>query len=528
MGQYSREGWWYYFLVAFAIKTPLPTLITLLTAVGTWVSRECRMRKLGEPANRQNSKCAHHASQIHGPQASCLQAPNYLLCLALPPLAFWVMALSGSFNIGYRHILPSLPFLYVLASWQIGKWANGKMGRFANLPIYLFPLLLLWLFVGTIAIAPHYLAFFNAIAGGPDGGYRYLVDSNLDWGQDLPGLKRYVKTHGIERIYLSWFGAAHPEAYDFPFHPLPGFWRFGGEPVAYGLNPYAPGPGTYAISASNLQGVAFSDHDLYAWFRERTPVAHIGHSILIYQVMDEAVNNEAVVLGVPLARLAEQERALVRRARSVRQYDSVTGEIVPTSGGYGFAVSVPRPELGTKAQPNGNAPYEDRTTVEKVWFIAPEGPAWGQVVRTGPGYVVVASGPRQIPPRKGNVQFGDLVRLLHYGVEGMSAKNTLTVTAQWLVERAPHRAAVSFAHLLDAQGHYVAGWDGLTAPATCWQKGDLIDQEYQIALPAGLTPGTYQVEIGWYDVETLERWSCYVDDELIGDRLMLPEVKIGS
>ena len=74
----------------------------------------------------------------------------------------------------------------------------------------------------------------------------------------------------------------------------------------------------------------------------------------------------------------------------------------------------------------------------------------------------------------------------------------------------------------------MAGWDGLTAPATCWQKGDLIDQEYQITLPAGLAPGTYQVEIGWYDAESLERWACYLDDELIGDRLMLPEVKIRS
>jgi hypothetical protein len=481
MGQYAQEGWWYYFPVSFAIKTPLPTLILLMVAIGKWASHPTT------------------------------QPPNSLLCLLLPVLAFWAMALVGSFNIGYRHILPSLPFLYVLAGRQMGKWANYKLqianrksqiandrhtcgSRFA-----ICCLLILWLAVGTVSVAPHYLAFFNVIAGGPDGGYRFLVDSNLDWGQDLPGLKRYVQENDIERVYLSWFGAAHPEAYGFPFHPLPGFWRFGGEPAAYGFNPFAPAPGVYAISASNLQGVRFADRDLYAWFRRQTPVARIGHSIFVYQVEEQGTNDQAVVIGVPMAQLADEERALLQRVSSIRQYDPGTGFIVPLAA-------------------------------ETLWFIAPQPPGRGRIVREGPGYVVVHDPGWMLHPQEPVTRCGPFVRMFTCQIEDTSLDQdgTVTVHVQWEVERAPHRAAVSFAHLLDDKGRYVAGWDGLTAPATCWQQGDLIQQVYTISLPTDLAPGTYQVEVGWYDADTLQRWPCSVDGERVGDRLLLPEVEMGK
>ena len=486
MGQYSREGWWYYFPIAFAIKTPLPTLVLLVTAICLWIRA-----KASKPI------------------------PNYATCLLLPVLAFWAMAVAGSFNIGYRHILPSLPFLYVLAGWGIGGLGSlvprtsylgvlredasriGELGKSAKSAVTVVSVLLFaWLAVGTFVLAPHYLAFFNAFAGGPDGGYRYLVDSNLDWGQDLPGLARYVEARGLERIHVSWFGAAYPEAYGLNFHPLPGFWRFGGEAAAYGLNPYAPAPGVYAISASNLQGVAFADHDVYAWFRERTPVARVGHSIHVYEVPDGLATGETVVLGVPMAGLADQESALLRRVPAVRRYDPETGLIVPREG-------------------------------EGAWFIAPEAPKWAQVVRQGPGYTLFQGAPRQMPPQDLEVRFSSFVKVLAYHVADASLgrDKVLTVDVGWGVERAPHRAAVSFAHLVDAEGRYVAGLDGLTAPATCWQEGDLVLQTYRIPLSVK-APGTYQVEIGWYDAETQERWPCFIDDQPRGNRYLLGEVEI--
>lgn len=498
MGQYSQQGWWTYFPVTFAIKTPLPTLALIGLAMGLWGIRWAANRHPQDPAEGLPDQDPLGA-----------RPPNSLLCLLLPVLAFWAIAIGSSFNIGYRHILPSLPFLYTFAGWTVTRWARRHSGASVALHegtrargqrnglLYLCALLTVWLAVGTVIVAPHYLSFFNEIAGGPNSGYRYLVDSNLDWGQDLPGLARYVETHDIERVYLSWFGAAHPEAYDFSFHPLPGFWRFGGDPAAYGLNPYAPAPGTYAISASNLQGIKLADRDTYAWFRERTPSANIGHSILIYEVEGGTAGGGTVVLGLPALHLAGEERTLLENAPSVRQYDPKTGTIAPLAG-------------------------------EQTWYIVPEAPDWGNVVRHGPGYVVV-QGTQAAPEREEPIaRFGPFVTMLsqEVGRDLPTQDGTLAVDVRWRVEDPPHHAAVSFAHLLNSEGEYVAGWDGLTAPATCWQPGDVIGQRYAVPLPPDLSPGTYQIEVGWYDTETLGRWPCYVDGEWIGDRFLLPEMEI--
>lgn len=485
MGQISRQGWWYYHPLAFLLKTPLPTLVLLLAALWLWMRAAFRW----------------HGSRDRFGQASVYTS----LCLLLPVVAYWAMALGSSFDIGYRHILPTLPLLYVWAGWQVG--AGLGMGSAADKPqkgalrrrawrLAFVGGLVAWLVVGTLAIAPHYLASFNALAGGPDGGYRFLVDSNLDWGQDLPGLAHHVAAQGIDRIYLSWFGAAHPEAYGFSFHPLPGYWRYGGDPAAYGYNPYAPAAGIYAISASNLQGVALADPDLYAWFRAQTPVARIGHSILIYEVKGSESSRPAVVLGVPMAELAEPERALLAGGASLRYYDPASGIILP----WAYAA-------------------------DETWYASPEAPADALRLRDGPGYVLYqlpSSGP---DGGTAETQFDEYVRMLGHEVvaERTGAGIQVTVDVRWEVMRPPHRAAKTFAHLLDAEGRYVAGWDGLTAPATCWEAGDEVRQRYRFAAPGDLPPGSYRIEIGWYDAETQERWPCYVGGERTGDRFLLEE-----
>jgi len=502
LGQVSTEGWWTYFPVAFAVKTPLPTLLILGAALVMWMVSAIRRRARARRGNAGSPVATPSAGTSHQP-------PDCAACLILPALAFWGMALSGSFQVGYRHILPTLPFLYVLAGWQVGKWADVQLGkpqagraRAYPLAISLIGLALVtWLAWGTASIAPHYLAFFNVLAGGPDGGYRVVVDSNLDWGQDMPGIKEYVDAHDVERIYLSWFGAAHPEAYDFPFHPLPGFWRFRGDPAIYGFNPYAPAPGLYAISASNLQGVALEDPDLYAWFRGQTPTARIGHSVFVYEVVEERTCDGAVVLGVPFDQLAEPERSLLAQACSIRRYDPETGTIRP-----------------------------DAAHVSTVWFVAPEPTAQAMEAREGPGYHVSRE---MVDPEGAPAQplarFGETVTLAGFELPEaiqLGKETALPLRAEWIVLQPPHRAAVSFAHLLDAEGGYVAGWDGMTAPATCWQEGDRITQQYPISLPQDLATGTYRVEVGWYDAEDVARWPAYASGEPVGDRFLLPPIEV--
>jgi hypothetical protein len=75
-------------------------------------------------------------------------------------------------------------------------------------------------FVSFALATPRYLSYFNAAAGGPRGGAKHLVDSNLDWGQDLPRLKRWMDAHGVHEVDLAYFGTADPHAYGIAFRKV--------------------------------------------------------------------------------------------------------------------------------------------------------------------------------------------------------------------------------------------------------------------------------------------------------------------
>jgi 4-amino-4-deoxy-L-arabinose transferase-like glycosyltransferase len=251
LGQYSDQGWWYYFPVAFAVKTPLAALAALLLA--TWLA-------LRRPRR------------------------DDILLLA-PPAIYFLASMTSSLNIGYRHLLPVLPFLAVHISrlaQPIGRSsASSPTNRAYRI---LSVLLVLWLISTTLTIYPHFLAFFNTIGGGPREGWRILVDSNIDWGQDLKELKTWMAREGLDRVRLSWFGSARPEAYGIAYDLLPGVPHGFFEWETPAFNRDQPEPGVYAISVTNLVGVVLPDHDLYAWFREREPDAKAGYSVFIYEV----------------------------------------------------------------------------------------------------------------------------------------------------------------------------------------------------------------------------------------------------
>lgn len=264
LGRYNQHGWWYYFPVAFAVKTPLATLLAL----------------------------------IFSTLAACMSIPPAVGCrlqrndvwLLLPPLLYFLASMTSSLNIGYRHLLPMLPFLAVHIA-RLTQLTNLPIYQFTNTLHRLLPIALaIWLAVSTIAIYPHFLATFNLIGGGPEKGWRVLADSNVDWGQDLLGLRRWMAQEGIEQVRLAWFGSAYPEAYDISYDPLPGV----GFPSHFELwsdppfDPQDPEPGIYVISVNNLLGLNLPDPDLYAWFRARPPDAKIGYSLFVYEVRADA------------------------------------------------------------------------------------------------------------------------------------------------------------------------------------------------------------------------------------------------
>lgn len=246
MGDYSAQGWWYYFIVAFLIKTPIPVLYLFLGA----------LLCLFKYSNRAIS----------------------LIFFALPVGLMFFASLTQHINIGLRHILPIYPFMYVL----IGGLINIPIKR-KKLAVGILSLVLAWSVWASVKIYPYYLSYFNEFIGGPKNGYKYLVDSNLDWGQDLIGLKEYMDEHKIEKIKLSYFGFSDPAYYGINYEYLPSY----AIPKPIIERPQIPLEGYFAISATMLQGVYLPDRDFYKLFREIEPVDTIGYSIFIYK-FDEA------------------------------------------------------------------------------------------------------------------------------------------------------------------------------------------------------------------------------------------------
>jgi hypothetical protein len=247
LGSYSRTGWWYYFPVAFAVKTPITTMLLVGAAlVYSWRRSETWRGSL---------------------------------VLLIPFVVHFGLSIASSFNIGYRHLLPALVPVLVFAS-QLAPAGFDIRSKFHWAGAFL----VVWLVFGTLSNFPDHLAYFNEIAGGPSQGYKVLTDSNLDWGQDLIGLRKYMIREGIPTVNLSYFGIADPKAYGVECEILPSYpryiWRNPGFPPFL----IQPAPGVYAISATNLEGTLFENHNLYAWFRERKPDAAIGHSIFVYTV----------------------------------------------------------------------------------------------------------------------------------------------------------------------------------------------------------------------------------------------------
>jgi hypothetical protein len=247
MGQYSDEGWWDYFLVAFLVKTPIAILLLFLGGVVLCLKQPAKLLIEGE------------------------------LFVLLPLTAALAMSTAAKTDIGVRHILPVYPMALLLAGKCVcAMWNSGrKRYRFALAGLCLLAI------TETAFVYPDYLTFFNAAAGGPRNGDKLLVDSNLDWGQDLKGLKRWMDRNNVAHINLSYFGSADPAYYGIQCTYLPGSPFF-----AVPLIDHPQLPGYVAVSLSNLRWPSLKEEDriFYRPFLERKPVAVIGHSIRVYWV----------------------------------------------------------------------------------------------------------------------------------------------------------------------------------------------------------------------------------------------------
>jgi hypothetical protein len=170
--------------------------------------------------------------------------------------------------------LPIYPFLFVAAGVSAATFATGHRR-------WVVVALCAWYGGSVLRVHPHYLGYFNELAGGPSGGWRYLVDSNLDWGQDLKALKQWMDGHGVAQIKLSYFGAADPAYHGLRYEMLPGYGGATGDPVVRDVRAGE----LVAVSATNLQGVFLGPEvkPLMARLRTLPPVDRVGYSIFIYR-----------------------------------------------------------------------------------------------------------------------------------------------------------------------------------------------------------------------------------------------------
>ncbi len=469
LGQVSNRGWWWYFPVAFALKTPLPVLIFAVWAVAC--------SALG---------CLHVGKLKRWNVQTFQRQVLWLLSLVLFPLLYAVSSLFSSVNIGYRHLLPLLPFLSVGIGVG-GKHESRITNHESRIAFYVlrftFYVLLVWLVVGTVALAPHFLTFFNEIAGGARGGYRYLVDSNLDWGQNLWDLQQWMAENGEEHVYYAHYSPARPAVYGIDADFLPP------DPRAVAFAPWNPAPGLYAIGATVLQGPYAPDVNSYAWFRAREPLTRLGNALWLYRVLPrETPTWAAICAGIPVSAERMRQRLGVDALRVV-QPDCAQTFVYPAGQQAGVILLPPDTDPPPAA-------------LMEVALRSPTGETELLVYRLSgafPAPATAASG----------VEVDGPLDFLGYTLrdEGDSPEGVIVLETSWRVNAVPGRPLSLMAHLISPDGIAVAVGDGLGFPIEQWRPGDVIMQRHILAVPADARPGTYTVVTGAYWLDTMERWA---------------------
>lgn len=223
---------WFFFIFSFLMKTPIALLVMLIISIVFYFKIKGKL--VDE------------------------------LFLILPFLIHHLVFLFISKQFGYRYILQSVPFIFVFTSRIVLlKFNKDKVFR------GILVILGLWYVISSVSIHPHYLSYTNEIIG-PENIYKYYVESNVDWGQDLFYLRDYLNEKGIENPVINYYG----------------FQTFIGEPILdyYNIDyielQCGPQEGFIVISVTPLM----QNQECNGWLLEETPIDRIGYSMLVYNI----------------------------------------------------------------------------------------------------------------------------------------------------------------------------------------------------------------------------------------------------
>lgn len=258
MGHLSDKSISWYFPVAWLLKTSIPiillTFVSIFYLIFAW------------------------------PQS---KKEKWLLTLVLTPIiVYWAFTLKGSLNIGIRHLMPTVPFVLLLIGYTI--WRLFKI-KYRKISYVVVALLCAYMVGSTLANYPNFIAYFNE-ATPKDKRYERLIDSSLDWGQDLLRLQKYIDDNKIESIKVDYFGGSVPSYYI----PQAREWH----------SEYGPTAGWLAVSATFYQSSKLVGREegkwSYDWLDKIKPTAIIGGSILVYHITNEELIQNPPVSPYPI------------------------------------------------------------------------------------------------------------------------------------------------------------------------------------------------------------------------------------
>jgi hypothetical protein len=292
LGHVAQSGGWIYFPTLFLLKEPIPTLIIVLLALGlaAWwiIKKTLKNRTSGD-------------STIGRRILDYLTLNFGEFSLASFVVLYWGYSMHSPLNIGIRHLMPTIPFIFILATVVWKKWimkldlsAFSTMGStgaitqgdiinsfstiarsfLSSFSKYIFLILLLaWLLLETFFAAPYFLSYFNEFGGGVWSGYHFVDDSNYDWGQDLLRLQSWVNANPqVDTIAVDYFGGGNPQYY------------LGSKAVGWSSsmgNPADQGVHWLAVSVNTLEGAIQplasgqkrNASDTYSWLTTLRPPA---------------------------------------------------------------------------------------------------------------------------------------------------------------------------------------------------------------------------------------------------------------
>ena len=458
LGELSTEGWWHYFVVAAVVKVPGVVLI-----LGGFTFLILVWRRM-------------------------LLRTAYFW---LPPLLLFLFASYSRLNIGFRHVLPIVPFIWLLIGVSVPQWYRARKVQTAVLAIFVAVYIM-----GTVRQHPHHLAYFNAWAGGSVGGANVLGDSNLGWGQDLPLASKYAEQLNRDDIYLSYYGSADWTYYGFDeaiLHKEAEGWG--------AFTPANPKAGIYLVSVSHLQGMGLDDANLMDWFTRQEPAEQLGYSINVYDVGQQSTGEWIAYCAHPAPLLSPEESDRLLGVSDLRRvyFDCGSSWVLPQNGRSGWYV-LPQAESAT-------------------WLLGRHFPENLQLVfrnnpgTLGPSYdIYYWDGDVDVTDRFAGqtavsqqtdvtlpILMGDSAELIGYEQQN---GDWWTV---WQVNKTPDIPLTIAGHLyVDEPPPIVA--DGLGFSGEQWQAGDVVYQRHAFAPEIN---GRY-LETGLYDYTNGERLAEFV------------------